>query len=89
MPLLRPDGSAAISPTAHYTGFVWARNGLSPPGLATLEGRVLFESLRAPMAISDRLGGGTLEEYLLARHRAIAVKDSAARVAHTIEARTA
>ena len=71
MPLLRPDGSEAISPTAHYTGFVWARNGLSPPGLATLEGRVLFESLRAPMAISDLLGGGTLEAYLLARHRAI------------------
>jgi O-methyltransferase involved in polyketide biosynthesis len=71
MPLLRPDGSEAISPTAHYTGFVWARNGLSPPGLATVEGRVLFESLRAPMAVSDLLGGGTLEAYLLARHRAI------------------
>ncbi len=71
MPLLRPDGSEAISPTAHYTGYVWARNGLSPPGLATPEGRVLFESLRAPMAISDFLGGGTLEAYLLARHRAI------------------
>ena len=71
MPLLRPDGSEAISPTAHYTGFVWARNGLSPPDLATVEGRVLFESLRAPMAVSDLLGGGTLEAYLLARHRAI------------------
>lgn len=71
MPLLRPDGSEAISPTAHYTGFVWARNGLSPPGLATLEGRLLFESLRAPMAVNDLLGGGTLEAYLLARHRAI------------------
>jgi O-methyltransferase involved in polyketide biosynthesis len=71
MPLLRPDGSEAISPTAHYTGFVWARNGLSPPDLATVEGRVLFESLRAPMAVSELLGGGTLEAYLLARHRAI------------------
>jgi O-methyltransferase involved in polyketide biosynthesis len=71
MPLLRPDGSEAITPTAHYTGYVWARNGLSPPELATLEGRVLFESLRAPMLASDLLGGGTLEAYLLARHRAI------------------
>jgi O-methyltransferase involved in polyketide biosynthesis len=71
MPLLPPDGSEAISPTAHYTGFVWARNGLSPPGLATPEGRVLFESLRAPMAIGGLLGTGTLEAYLLARHRAI------------------
>jgi O-methyltransferase involved in polyketide biosynthesis len=73
MPLLRPDGSEAISPTAHYTGYVWARNGLSPPQLATLEGRVFFESLRAPMMVSELLGGGTLEAYLLARHRAIDV----------------
>jgi O-methyltransferase involved in polyketide biosynthesis len=71
MVTLRPDGSQAISPTAHYTGYVWARNGLSPPELATLEGRVLFESLRPPMILSGLLGGGTLETYLLARHRAI------------------
>ena len=24
-------GSDAVSPTAHYTGQVWVRNGLSPP----------------------------------------------------------
>jgi O-methyltransferase involved in polyketide biosynthesis len=71
MALLRPDGSEAISPTAHYTGYVWARNGLSPPELATLEGRLLFESLRPSMVVSDVLGGGTLESYLLARHLAI------------------
>lgn len=71
MSLLRPDGSEAISPTAHYTGYVWTRNGLSPPELATTEGRVLYESLRAPMQVSGYLGGGTLESYLLARHRAI------------------
>ncbi len=71
MPLLRPNGSEAISPTAHYTGYVWARNGLSPPALATLEGRLLFESLRPSMVVSDVFGGGTLESYLLARHLAI------------------
>lgn len=71
MPLLRPDGSDAISPTAHYTGYVWARNGLSPRELATPEGRVLYESLRIPMVASAVLGGGTLESYLLARHSAI------------------
>ncbi len=63
--------SARISPTAHYTGYVWARNGLSHPELETLEGRVLFESLRLPMALNGVLGGGTLESYLLARHKAI------------------
>jgi O-methyltransferase involved in polyketide biosynthesis len=60
-----------ISPTAHYTGYVWARNGLSHPELETIEGRVLFESLRVPMTISGLLGRGTLEAYLLTRHRAL------------------
>jgi O-methyltransferase involved in polyketide biosynthesis len=63
--------SETISPTAHYTGYVWARNGLSHPGLQTLEGRVMFESLRPLNAVSAALGGPSLESYLLARHRAI------------------
>jgi O-methyltransferase involved in polyketide biosynthesis len=63
--------SETISPTAHYTGYVWARNGLSHPGLQTLEGRVMFESLRPINAVSTTLGGPSLESYLLARHRAI------------------
>jgi O-methyltransferase involved in polyketide biosynthesis len=60
-----------IGPTAHYTGYVWARNGLSHVELATTEGRILFESLQPTMLASRGLGGPTLEEYLLARHRAI------------------
>jgi O-methyltransferase involved in polyketide biosynthesis len=63
--------SETISPTAHYTGYVWARNGLSHPRLETLEGRVMFESLRPMMAVSTTLGAPSLESYLLARHRAI------------------
>jgi O-methyltransferase involved in polyketide biosynthesis len=63
--------SDPVSPTAHYTGYVWARNGLSHPALRTLEGRVLFESMRPVMTINSILGRGTLEEYLLARHQAI------------------
>lgn len=65
------SGSESISPTAHYTGYVWALNGLSHPELETIEGRVLFEMLRPMMTISGLLGEGTLETYLLARHRAI------------------
>jgi O-methyltransferase involved in polyketide biosynthesis len=63
--------SEAISPTAHYTGYVWARNGLSHPALATLEGRLLYDSLRPAMTVNQLLGQPTLEGYLLARHRAI------------------
>jgi O-methyltransferase involved in polyketide biosynthesis len=61
----------AISPTAHYTGYVWARNGLSHPLLRTAEGRVLYESMRPLNLITGRVLGVSLEPYLLARHRAI------------------
>ncbi|HZU61021.1 MAG TPA: class I SAM-dependent methyltransferase, partial [Solirubrobacteraceae bacterium] len=37
----------------------------------TIEGRFLFESLRPVMAAGSILGRGSLEQYLLARHRAI------------------
>jgi O-methyltransferase involved in polyketide biosynthesis len=67
------SGSEAVSPTAHYTGYIWARNGLSHPELETLEGRVLFGSLQPVMTVNAKLGRGTLESYLLARHRAIDV----------------
>src|SRR5579875_976432 len=60
-----------IGPTAHYTGHVWSRNGLSHPGLSTVEGRILFDSLQPTMLASRAIGGPTLEAYLLARHRAI------------------
>ena len=43
-----------IGPTAHYTGYVWARNGLSHPELATTEGRILFDSLQPAMLASRR-----------------------------------
>lgn len=65
------SASESISPTAHYTGYVWARNGLSHPELETTEGRVMYESMRLPMAAAGALGRPTLERYLLARHRAI------------------
>jgi O-methyltransferase involved in polyketide biosynthesis len=63
--------SGRISPTAHYTGYVWARNGLSHPELSSLEGRALFDSLRPVLMLSQALGGASLEPYLLARHLAI------------------
>ena len=65
------SASDKISPTAHYTGYVWARNGLSHPRLATTEGRILFESLHPIMGVSRALGGPSLETYLLARHLTI------------------
>ena len=65
------EGSGAVSPTAHYTGETWVRNGLSHPELATWQGRALHRALALPIAASRTLGGPTLEGLLLARHRII------------------
>jgi O-methyltransferase involved in polyketide biosynthesis len=63
--------SENVSPTAHYTGYVWARNGLSHPAFATNEGRLLYTAL-LPWNVASKLGRGpTLEGFLLARHRLI------------------
>jgi O-methyltransferase involved in polyketide biosynthesis len=66
-----PQGSERISPTAHYTGYVWARNGLSHPALRTTEGKLMYESMRPLDTIASIVLGASLERYLLARHRAI------------------
>jgi len=64
-------GADAVSPTAHYTGHVWSRNGLSHPALATREGRVLFGVMEPAMMLNRAAGEPTLEDRLLARHRAL------------------
>lgn len=65
------EGSGSVSPTAHYTGETWVRNGLSHPQLATWQGRALRRALALPLAGSRAVGGPTLEGLLLARHRII------------------
>ncbi len=62
------EGSDAISPTAHYTGYVWAKNGLSHPALTTWTGRIFFDSMRPSMAVSKVVVGTNIEGFLLARH---------------------
>ena len=70
-PVTGSEGSGAISPTAHYTGETWVRNGLSHPQLATWQGRMLHRGFALPSAASKALGGPTLNGLLLARHRII------------------
>ena len=64
-------GAERISPTAHYTGQCWLRNGLSHPALGTPQGQVLYDGLRPFNAVAARIGAPTLEGMLLARHRHI------------------
>lgn len=63
--------SGSISPTAHYTGETWVKNGLSHPQLATWQGRLFHGTLALPNAVSRLAGGPSLDGLLLARHRII------------------
>jgi O-methyltransferase involved in polyketide biosynthesis len=58
----------SISPTAHFTAAVWARNGLSHPALSTQVGRAMYWSSWPLMRAVQGLGGVGLEDFLLARH---------------------
>jgi O-methyltransferase involved in polyketide biosynthesis len=60
-----------ISPTAHYTGYVWFAHGHSHEAFATTTGRVMYHALRGPNLVAHRVRLPTLEGMLLARHRLI------------------
>lgn len=61
-----------ISPTAHYTSYVWFRNGMSHPVLATAMGRAFYYTMQPFNALASATAGGvTLERFLLQRHRII------------------
>ncbi|MFL5846105.1 MAG: class I SAM-dependent methyltransferase [Solirubrobacteraceae bacterium] len=62
---------ASIGPTAHYTGHVWSRHGLSHPELATAEGRALYLAAEAALLPLRLLRQPTIEDFLLARHLVI------------------
>lgn len=70
-PVTGSEGSGAVSPTAHYTGEIWVRHGLSHPQLSTWQGRMLHRGFALPLAASKALGGPTLDGLLLARHQII------------------
>lgn len=67
-----PASDARISPTAHYTSYVWYANDLSHEALTSNLGRVLYRALspvnRAYLLVSRN---PNLEQVLLARHRVI------------------
>jgi O-methyltransferase involved in polyketide biosynthesis len=67
-----PADDSRISPTAHYTSYVWVRNGLSHDALASTLGRRLYRILWPVMqAYKVATKRPALEEMLLLRHRAI------------------
>ena len=60
-----------ISPTAHYTGYVWFAHGQSHEAFATRTGRILYQALRGPNLAALKAGWPTLEGMLVARHKLI------------------
>lgn len=63
-----PESSRSISPTAHYTGQVWYRNGLSFEELHTSNGELLYNLLLPIQPLVRFAMGASLEEFLLQRH---------------------
>ncbi|MEJ7604540.1 MAG: class I SAM-dependent methyltransferase, partial [Kofleriaceae bacterium] len=68
--MTRPN-SQTISPTAHYTGYVWFAHGQSHEAFATRTGRLMYRVLRGPNLVAHKAHLPTLEGMLLARHRLI------------------
>ncbi len=60
-----------ISPTAHYTGYVWFAHGQSHEAFATRTGRLMYRALRGANTVAATFGWPTLEGMLLARHALI------------------
>ncbi len=60
-----------ISPTAHYTGYVWFAHGQSHEAFATSTGRRMHQALRVANLAAQTLRLPTLDGMLLARHRLI------------------
>lgn len=60
-----------ISLTAHYTSYVWFRNGLSHPVLTTGLGRAMHAALLLPNTALRAFGRADLDANLLSRHRLI------------------
>lgn len=64
--------TSRISPTAHYTGYVWIKNGLAPSVWAVPGGRRLFRFAQPVLWFGSLfLGGIDLERMLISRHRVI------------------
>lgn len=63
--------SAKISPTAHYTGYIWYKNGLSDERFKTTQGLILYKLLQPLMGLSALRKGPVLEHFLMARHQLI------------------
>jgi O-methyltransferase involved in polyketide biosynthesis len=62
------NDTSSISFTAHYTGYIWYRYGLSAPAFATRQGHLYFTLLRPLEKLARCLIGSDIRTTLLQRH---------------------
>lgn len=60
--------TSRISISAHYTGAVWLRHGLSAPAFSTAIGRLAYAGLSPVNALLKGLAGANIDVFLLQRH---------------------
>ena len=63
--------TSRISISAHYTGYIWYKHGLSAPGFATSMGRIANAALSPINAFLKRVAGANIDTFLLQRHSVI------------------
>lgn len=66
-----PQSTARVSPTAHATGYLWYRHGLSDAALVTPQGQRLDRGFRALTGLTQKVSGISLDAMMLARHKGI------------------
>ena len=63
--------TSRISVSAHYTGYIWYKHGLSARGFATQAGRFANATLAPVNALLRVLAGADIDIFLLQRHSVI------------------
>jgi len=65
---VKDTDTSRISISAHYTGYVWYKNGLSHQGFATGMGKAAYWTLKPVNAFLQTMVGASIDTFLLQRH---------------------
>lgn len=60
--------TSRISISAHYTGYIWYKNGLSHPQFVTPMGRTAYWALKPMNVFMQAMVGASIDTFLLQRH---------------------
>ena len=60
--------TSRISISAHYTGYIWYKNGLSHPQFVTPMGRTAYWALKPMNAFMQAMVGASIDTFLIQRH---------------------